>query len=564
MARTLKGKITLGLFFLLLLLLLSGGTCIYFLYKLRIDSKAILKDNYETLHYCHDINVQLNDFPSQFASSEIDRLIGLQENNVTESGEKEALEDLKLGWIKLKQDTGSAAHRLNIRKALDNIQQLNMSAIKRKSAQAESTADKALLIIVAFLIFILLLALLFMIKFPAYITRPLRELADGIREIANKNYNYRIEIKKGEELKELADAFNNMSEKLNEYEKQNMSQLLFEKARAEAVINSLKDASIGIDNEARILFANPQATQLLGIRAEDVIGRYTEEVASFSPVFHFIVHDDRSSPFRLVVNGSELFFVKEKNEVKKENKIMGTLFTVKNVTTFQEKDIAKTNFLATISHELKTPLSSTDIALKLLTNKKIGTLNAEQLKIIENISRENERLISLVSELLDLSQAETGKINLQMSTVPLLDVLDQALSSLQPLLSNKLLKVKLQGMSNRLALKADKEKTRWVLVNVLTNAIRHSPDGSEIRIEAQERSDRLVLSVHDSGPGIPEEFRQSIFKKFYKLPGNDADKGSGLGLFIAKEFMEAMNGKIGLDPHNADGAKFNLEFQRAA
>jgi len=560
MFNSLKNKITLGLVFLFSLLLLSGGIGIYNLYNLRKEAKLIIQDNYETLNYCQGITILLDSMPSPIAANKIDSLIKLQENNITEVGEKEATENLAKNWNTLKLNYNLQDIPV-IHRDLDTIQLVNMIAIERKNSLAEKTADEALLIIIVISVLVFIMAFIFLVKFPDYVTKPLKKFTKGIKEIANKNYNHKINIQKDVEMIELAEAFNEMTEKLNEYEKSNVSKLLFEKLRAEAVINSLKDASIGIDNDNRILFANAQALQLLNIKSEAVIGKSEPDVSKANDLFRHIIHSEQSSPFKIVVNNKDCFFIKEKNEISINSQVMGRLYTIKNITSFQEKDIAKTNFLATISHELKTPLSSTDIALKLLSNDKIGALNKEQKQIVTDLKGENQRLIKLVSELLDLSQAETGNINLTISNVSLKDVIQYAIDTLKTPIQEKKLHIDWIDVTERQIIKADKEKAVWVLVNILSNAIRYSPEQAAIVIKTNtEKSGTLILSIQDNGKGIPKEYQQNLFQRFYKIPNDNTTKGTGLGLSIAKEFMEAMNGKIYLDATYKTGAKFNLEF----
>ena len=560
MFNTLKNKITIGLAFLFALLLLSGGIGIYNIYKLRKEAKGIIQANYETLNYCQKISILLDSLPSSQIPSKIDSFIRLQQNNITEVGEKEATEGLTRDWAKLKQNYNVQAIYI-IHRDLNLIEQLNMQAIERKNSAAEKTADKALLVIIVISTLILISALIFLFRFPDYVTKPLKKLTKGIKEIANKNYNHKINIQKGVEMIELAEAFNEMSEKLNEYEKSNVAKLMFEKSRAEAVINSLKDASIGIDNDSRVLFANAQALQLMNIKAEVIVAKKEAEVAKMNDLFNYIINNEQSSPFKIVVDNKDCFFTKEKSEINIQDKIIGTLYTIKNITSFQEKDIAKTNFLATISHELKTPLSSTDIALKLLSNEKIGSLNTEQLQLVSDLKGENQRLIKLVSELLDLSQAETGNINLNISSVSLIDIVNYTLEALKTPLQEKKLHTECIDIQANQLIKADKEKAAWVLINILSNAIRYSPEQSIITIQAYTKHKGLLtLSIQDKGAGIPKEFQQNLFQRFYKIPTSNGSKGTGLGLSIAKEFMEAMNGKIYLDDTYKAGAKFNLEF----
>src|SRR4051812_1553325 len=138
---------------------------------------------------------------------------------------------------------------------------------------------------------------------------------------------------------------------------------MFEKSRAESVINSLKDASIGLDKNNIILFANEQALQLLNMRNEDMVGKKADEIAKRNDLFKFLFESNTSIPFKIVVQNHENYFVKETIDID-QNETRSKVIVVKNITSFKELDVAKTNFIATISHELKTPLAASDFSLK--------------------------------------------------------------------------------------------------------------------------------------------------------------------------------------------------------
>ncbi|HXD92555.1 MAG TPA: PAS domain-containing sensor histidine kinase, partial [Bacteroidia bacterium] len=180
MFNTLKNKITIGLVFLFALLLLSGGVGIYNIYKLRKEAKGMIQANYETLNYCQGISVLLDSLPSPENSKEIETLIKLQQNNITEIGENEATENLVKHWNELKQNYNVQVIYV-IHGDLNLIERLNMQAIERKNSAAEKTADKALLVIIVISTLILISALIFLFRFPDYVTKPLKKLTKGIK-----------------------------------------------------------------------------------------------------------------------------------------------------------------------------------------------------------------------------------------------------------------------------------------------------------------------------------------------------------------------------------------------
>ena len=304
-----------------------------------------------------------------------------QQNNITEPGEKEATNNLQKELIQLKQGDTGRQNTQALQQAIQTILYLNMQAIKRKSLIAETSAKDALTIIISLGGLVFIIAFTFLFNFPFIITNPINQLIEAIKEITNKNYKYRIHIDNKDEFGQLADSFNDMAERLEYFESSNLNQILFEKSRAEAVINSLKDASIGIDKNSRVLFANYQALQLLGLRSEQMVDKPVDDIKSRNDLFRYLMENEGSNPFKIVVDNRENYFTKEILEVE-QGEVKNKVIVVKNITSFKELDVAKTNFIATISHELKTPLASSDFSLKLLEDERVSKLSDEQKELI--------------------------------------------------------------------------------------------------------------------------------------------------------------------------------------
>src|SRR5262245_61823747 len=237
-----------------------------------------------------------------------------------------------------------------------------------------------------------------------------------IQKISRKNYKYRIHLKNKDEFGQMADSFNTMAERLEYFESSNLNRLMFEKGRAEAVINSLRDASIGIDKNSVVLFANNQALELLGVESKEIVGRPASEIAQRNDLFRFLLNEKGNIPFKIVVDRKENYFTKETIEIKQED-AKSTVIVVKNVTSFKELDVAKTNFIATVSHELKTPLASSDFSLKLLEDHRHGKLTKDQKDLVHQLKQDNQRMLRILSELLNMSQVEAGKIKLEIKYV---------------------------------------------------------------------------------------------------------------------------------------------------
>ena len=560
MAVGVKKKIWLGTLFLFLLLLVTGGVGIYYMAKLKREARNVLQNNYVSLSYSHTMQHQLHNIPNNYDQSvkEFETALRLQEDNITEAGEGKATNNVRRHFNKLKSGDTTKQNSQAIEGELQTILSLNMQAIERKSRIAEKTADDALTFIILLGGFVFLIALSFIVNFPSIVSNPISRLAEAIKEIANKNYKHRIHIDNKDEFGNLANAFNTMAERLEYFESSNLNKLMFEKSRAEAVINSLRDASIGIDKNNIVLFANYQALQLLGFRSEDVIGKPVDELKSKNDLFRFLIDKDTTTPFKIVVDNRENYFVKEIIEVP-QGEAKNKVIVLKNITSFKELDVAKTNFIATISHELKTPLASSDFSLKLLTDERTGKLLPEQIELIESLKQDNQLMLKILSELLNMSQVEAGRIQLNIKKVNPESIIENAIQAVSGNAKEKEIEIKNTTDKDLPAIEADADKTTWVLNNFLTNAIKYSFNNSSIEVKALQQNGNVVFSVKDYGPGIDEVYLPRLFEKYFQVPGSK-EKGTGLGLSISKEFVEAQKGKIWVESEIGKGSVFNFQL----
>lgn len=541
----LKTKITVGVLFLFLMLLIVSIMGYYYLNRVNREARAILQDNYESLEYAKKMLQALENSDTATFLTNLQH----QEANITEPGEEKATAQARQHFTTGQYD--------RVRHDLYTIMELNMSATVKKNDRSKATADKALLYIAFISGACFLLGVTFVYNFPGYIANPIRELTEGIKGIAQKKYEQRLYFKSGDEFGELASAFNTMAQKLDEYEHSNLARILFEKKRAEAVIGSLKDATIGVDDRGTILFANAEALQLLNMPEKDVVGWAAVTVAKQNDLLYFLLNNKEQGPVKIVVNGKESFFTHETADIHHEAGRIGYIIILKNITAFKELDLAKTHFIATISHELKTPLAATDLSLKLLEDERTGTLNTEQQELLGSIRQDNRRMIRMVSDLLDFSRVESGNIQLQIQPVSPDNIVRYALDTVQKQAEGRQVNIRTTPAPGSPMILADAEKSAWVLVNLLTNAIRYSPPGGEIELDvALTGTGTLRFSVRDHGKGIDPAFAGKVFERFFQVPGSEDGKGSGLGLAIAKEFIEAQGGTIGVDSAPGKGSRF--------
>ena len=564
MAVKLKTKITLGSIFLFVLLVIVGAVNFYYLNRISAESRQIVKNNYETLSYSREMLDELNTAGDSVVFERFEKTLQLQEKNITEKGEKELTESLRKNFNELKRNGKKDSMAALIRKDIAGIMMVNLKAIDFKNQAAQASAEKAKTIITICLTVCLLVGFTFLYNFPSSVAGPVASVTEGIKAIEAKNYKHRINIERNDEFGEVANAFNNMAEKLDEYEHSNLAKILFEKQRAETVINSLKDASIGLDNKGKILFANQQALQLLNLKEADIVGQLKMDVEKRNDLFRFLVNEQNNIPFKIVVENKENYFTKELLDIQQKDEKAGTVIVLRNITPFKELDTAKTNFMSTISHELKTPLASSDFSLKLLEDERVGNLNDDQKQLVQSLKDDNKRLLRILSELLDMSQVESGRLQLNISKVSPYTVVEKAEQFVQNAARDKSISIKKSVADNLPSINADEEKLIWVLNNFLTNAIKHSYENSEVQILVKQEEGRLVFAVKDNGKGIEEKYLPRVFERYFKVPGTSEKSGTGLGLAISKEFIEAHGGSVAVESLFGSGSTFSFSLPVAA
>lgn len=557
-----KTKLSLGLTFMFVFVVLIGGVGLYSINRLKDESKTILKANYESLLYVKNMEEALDiyEVKDPNAISKFQENLRLQEHNITEIGEQEATSDIHNMFDKIINGDTTLAQIRDIRTGLYKIAELNMNAIVRKSNEIQKTANQADIYVTIIVTIGILLSFSFLLNFPGYIANPVKKLTEGIKQISNKNYSQRIQLEGSDEFGELALAFNTMAAKLNEFENSNLAKVMFEKRRIDTIINNMKDPIIGFDEKKNILFVNSMGLGVLGIKESEVIGKYAPDVALKNDLLRTLISTNGSSaPLKIYADNKESYFTKEILKITADENPIGEVIMLKNVTQFKELDLAKTNFIATISHELKTPISSIKMSLKLLEDSRIGNLNNEQGKLIHNIKDDTQRLLSITGELLDLAQVETGNITLEKQLVEPSAIIDYANRALKVQAEQKHITIKINCPPDLPKVNCDLEKTAWVMVNFLSNAIRYSPENSEIIMEAHLTTDGVVFSTTDYGKGIDPKYQEKVFDKFNKIQSGEAGKsGTGLGLAISKEFILAQGGKIWVESELDKGSKFSF------
>jgi signal transduction histidine kinase/HAMP domain-containing protein len=602
--KKLKSKITLGVLFLFLVIVLLSLLGILFTNKLAHETKGTIVNNYTSVEYSfqmlnsiEDINILQTDwlknrrFEDSILINSIqnkkfifEKNLEREANNITETGEAELVNQLQnyyreyLNLLKTLETSKSNKTNdldqmyeqyLKVRQTISEIYDLNMFAIRKKSNEMQNLSNEItiyMLIVATISIFV---TLLFIFYFPSRIVEPIKELTARIKSISEKKYDQKLEVSTKDELGELASAFNLMAERLKLYETKHIDQLLSEQKKMESLVHNLDDGVLLIDENKNVVVANKKILDITGLKASDIISHYLPDVAAYNDLVREIykvaiktnLEPDSGKPLRIIFNNEEFFYKIEREELKtyselsRQETFIGYLILLKNITQFQVRDTAKTNLLATASHELKTPLSSINLSLKLLEDKRLGELNKEQSEVISSLRQQSNRLSRVINELLDYSQIETGNIRLNFTPVKPEDIIELGVTALIMQAAEKNIHLETEIEENLPEVRADLEKVVFVFVNLLNNAIRYSKQNDEIKLQANKNNGEVRFSVIDKGPGISKEDQEKLFQRFTQV-GKKSRQGWGLGLAISKEFVQAQGGKIWVESEVGQGSKF--------
>lgn len=572
-----KNKLRLGFGFLFVVVMSFGVAALYSINRISNSAEVILKDNYKSLDYVRGMRAVIDE--NQLPLTKKDKalfnsLLKDEEKNITEPGEDKAVRQLRAMFDTLQAAPNSQQPQLlvsKLHKHLQAVELLNMNAIVRKSNAARETEKQALFFLGLVASFTLLVLVSFFFNFPGYVADPLNVLLRGIREVGRKNYKQRIEFKTNDEFAEVANAFNEMAARLNEWESNNLSKIQSQNLRIETIVEQMRDAIIGISDSGELLFINTAAKKLFNVEGKNITGRPAAEIARTNELLALVFSSDEANRLiKITRNAKELHFQIETREIfvpvnhddhtqviNKTQMPAGKVYTLRNITEFKEQDTAKTNFIATLSHELKTPISSIKMSLKLLADQRVGELNTEQQQLTKNMTDDAERLLKITFELLDMAQVETGNLRLNFVQADANTIVNYAINAVRQDAERKQVIIDQIVEEDLPAVYADVEKTAWVLINFLLNAVRYAPPGSAVTVQAFAKNGALEFSVTDKGKGIEEQYQERLFDRYFQIPADGQNKtGSGLGLAISKEFIIAQGGSIGVKSKPGEGAKF--------
>jgi NtrC-family two-component system sensor histidine kinase KinB len=575
--------------------------------KLGRSSELILKDNYRSVLAAQRMKESIERIDSAalfIVAGEQDagvrqsdefiprfeRELEAQEGNVTEAGEQQATHALRARWdkylgrLRLFMELHDAtAHRrlyfeqlqpafVEVKEGADMILAINQDAMVRKSEQARQTARRLDAVMIAAAIAACVLGLLASLALTTRILRPLGVLRLAARRLGEGDPKARARVHGRDEIAEVATEFNTMADKLAQYRASSLGELLAAEQQAQAVIDSLPDPVLVFDPDGHLTAVN-RATEI-GLRVQ-VADETSEPLALAPPEVRAQLEKVRAhvmagrgsyqskgleEALRTTLGDQEAFLLPRATAVSTEGgAIIGVAILLQDVTRLMRFDELKSNLVATVAHEFRTPLTSLRMALHLCLEQAVGPITEKQADLLYVARQDTERLQQIVDELLDLSRIQSGRIELHQRSVDAASIARDAAQAFRAPAEAKGIELRLELLPSLGTVVADPERIDLAFANLVGNAVKYSPGGGRIAISAERHDGVVRYAVTDNGPGVPPELRQAIFEKFFRRPGATTP-GAGLGLFIAKEIVEAHAGKIGVEGEPGAGSTFWFEL----
>jgi two-component system sensor histidine kinase NblS len=406
------------------------------------------------------------------------------------------------------------------------------------------------------------------------ITRPIQELVVGVKNIAAGNFKQRVDLPFGGELGELISSFNDMAERLERYEEQNIEELTAEKAKLETLVSTIADGAVLLDTNMQVILANPTARRLFGWEGSDVIGANVLHylpapirVELTRPLYQTATGEREGAEFRISLlepaqRTVRILVTTVLDQYREKPKAIA--MTVQDITREVELNDAKSQFISNVSHELRTPLFNIKSFIETLHEYGENLSETERREFLDTANHETDRLTRLVNDVLDLSRLESGK-QYQFEAVDIALPVEQILRTYQLNARDKGINLVQDIPPDLPPVWGNYDLLLQVFANLVGNALKFTLAGGRVVIRAylleppprQEYASHVQVEVSDTGIGIDLEDQTAIFDRFYRVENRvHTLEGTGLGLSIVRNIIEKHHSTIHLVSEVGVGTTF--------
>ena len=607
---TFRRRIIASMVPLFALLVAIGGTGIVLIYHLGNQIGTILRENYSSVVYMRDLNEALERIDSSFQfalagrekESEDDYRASWERykaslhdeaQNITVPGEGELVDRLKRLSDRYRQqgdkffaENGQPRKELyfgskgefglyaifrEIKNASGEILRINEKNMLDAKQQAQDIAWSSLLWYGGGLAIGIALAVFLIAGTIRMVLYPIRAVTESAAAIGAGDLDQLVPISSDDELGQLASAFNSMARQLRDYRHSHKAQLTRALKTSQATINSFPDAVLVVDLQQHVELANPMASRIFGvvpIEAEDGTPMVWQPPDQLRQPLADVLQNRREylpegfgEAVVLQLGEENHFFLPRILPIRDSvGATVGAAVLMEDITRFRLLDEVKSNLVATVSHELKTPLTSIRLVLHLLLEETIAPLAPKQLELLVDARDNAERLLVMINNLLDLARLEQGQGQLHLQPERPLVLLQSAAESFRPRAEDRGIELAMDVVGDLPPVAVDVDQFQHALQNLLDNGLIHTPQGGRITLSAHSADGRVVFSVADTGCGIAPQYLPMVFERYFRVPGDRNQGGSGLGLAIVREIITAHGGTVECQSQPGETTVFRMSL----
>ena len=601
----LRQKISLGFAGLLIIVLVIGIQSILYLTRLGESIDVILKENYRSVIACQQMKEALERIDSGLLfillgdtekgeelvlknEGVFEKALQIELNNITVPGEGEkaaqiqALYGRYITALNSVKDTAEPAGRRReayfsgvlpffgqIKSTAEEILQMNQQNMSDANNQARYNASHARSQMYVLLIIGTFIALAFIFFAGRWILRPIQRLIQSAEEIRRGNLDLVVQSRSRDEIGYLSESFNAMAASLREFRRTDQAKLLRIQRATQEAFDSLTDAVAVLDLEGRVEVATETAKNIFGLRPGATI--FDLPFGWMADLYNRALQESRrvtpKDPQKLIqqfLHGEERYYRPEAVPILDSERLpRGVILVLQDVTQLQQQDEIKRDVIRTVSHQLKTPLTSIRMAIHLLLDEKVGELNEKQVDLLLAAREDSDRLHEILANLLDISRIVSGKVQMELVTISPQTLVMDAIEPYRRSAQDQGVAITVELRGDLPDVRVDTNRINHVFGNLLSNALRYTAPGGTISIAARAEEECVRFSISDTGAGIPSPYLPRIFEPFFRVPGQGQDAGAGLGLAIAKEIVEAHGGKIAVESQEGKGTTFIFMLKKA-
>lgn len=600
----LRQKLTLGFGGLLVIIAVIGAQSISHLSRLGQSIDVILRENYRSVIACQDMKEALERIDSGLLFTLLgespqgealilmnqgvfEKALQVELNTITLAGEAEKAMLLKDDYgryaaalVEVKDTAEAPEVRREayfrtllplfgqIKATADAILQLNQQNMNDANNRARANAASARRQMYLLLGLGTLIALTLVVFSRRWILRPVRSLIKSADEIRRGNLDLVVPVDSHDEIGHLAESFNAMTASLREFRRTDQARLIRVQRATQQAFDRLADPIAVLDLDGKVEVSTESARSFFGMRA----GASVHDLPfALDGLFGRALAEGRPVPPRAqqkliqqFIGGEERFFRPEAVPIlDAERQPTGVVLVLQDVTQLRQQDEIKRNVIRTVSHQLKTPLTSVRMAIHLLLEERIGPLNEKQAELLVTAREDSERLHVILNNLLDISRMEAGQAGLDLETISPQRLVTDALEPYHRAARDQGVTLAVDIKGHPALVRVDRSRIGYVFGNIISNALQHTPPGGTITVGAQDEGEDVRFSISDTGAGIPEALLSRVFEPFFRVPGRKESQGAGLGLAIAKEIVEAHGGQASVESREGQGATFTFTLKKA-